>query len=389
MSVDRRFGIKTILMVSLLTAIGAAGAVAQTPVVQWTFDEAAGGTVDAVDTGAPPATTGVLGSTATRTTDTPGGGPGFSVDLTAPGPTSIVDGGNPIEVDTLAQFTLSTWVKVTSPTDYNEGGSGNVRLLAKQSGGLFDGFSWNMNAPRAPNVRSNNAFTTGLFVGGESAFAFSLAQMADGTPVDILDRGGEWFFLAVTYDGNAAVDNAKFYIGDELTPVMQLGDTVTIDAGPVFSTNTSNGGVADARFTVGLTDAAPMADTALTGYQDDVRVYDSVLDLEALGMVRLANLPEDVGLTGDYNDNGAVDAADYTVWRDTLGQTGEGLAADGSVNDLVDDDDYVVWKTNFGVTAVSSSGADAHAIVPEPTSLALLIVGMVATIVALRRAAVS
>jgi hypothetical protein len=31
-------------------------------------------------------------------------------------------------------------------------------------------------------------------------------------------------------------------------------------------------------------------------------------------------------LAGDYNHNGIVDAADYTVWRDTLGQTGAGLA---------------------------------------------------------------
>ncbi len=28
---------------------------------------------------------------------------------------------------------------------------------------------------------------------------------------------------------------------------------------------------------------------------------------------------------GDFNDNGVVDAADYVVWRDTLGNVGEGL----------------------------------------------------------------
>ena len=33
-------------------------------------------------------------------------------------------------------------------------------------------------------------------------------------------------------------------------------------------------------------------------------------------------------LSGDFNDDGIVDAADYTVWRDTLGQTGQDLAAD-------------------------------------------------------------
>src|SRR5262249_1443813 len=30
-------------------------------------------------------------------------------------------------------------------------------------------------------------------------------------------------------------------------------------------------------------------------------------------------------LPGDFNHNGAVDAADYAVWRDTLGQSGAGL----------------------------------------------------------------
>ena len=33
---------------------------------------------------------------------------------------------------------------------------------------------------------------------------------------------------------------------------------------------------------------------------------------------------------GDYNQNGFVDAADYAVWRTSIGQTGVGLAADGN-----------------------------------------------------------
>ena len=61
-------------------------------------------------------------------------------------------------------------------------------------------------------------------------------------------------------------------------------------------------------------------------------------------------------LPGDYNFNGTVDAADYSVWRDTLGSTTD-LRADGSGNGLVDEDDYTVWKTNFGHTLGSGSGA--------------------------------
>ena len=45
-------------------------------------------------------------------------------------------------------------------------------------------------------------------------------------------------------------------------------------------------------------------------------------------------------LAGDYNRSGTVDAADYAVWRRTLGQSGTELAADGNGNGFIDDADY-------------------------------------------------
>ena len=44
-----------------------------------------------------------------------------------------------------------------------------------------------------------------------------------------------------------------------------------------------------------------------------------------------------VGVPGDFNEDGQVDAADYTVWRDSSGQVGAGLAADGNRDLHVDD----------------------------------------------------
>jgi hypothetical protein len=81
-----------------------------------------------------------------------------------------------------------------------------------------------------------------------------------------------------------------------------------------------------------------------------------------------------VTLAGDYNRDGTVDEADYTVWRDTLGQMGAGLAADGNDNDQIDAGDYDVWKSHFGNTAGSGSGAIANVTVPEPAAAMLLIV---------------
>ncbi|MCO6044107.1 hypothetical protein NG895_09315 [Aeoliella sp. ICT_H6.2] len=66
------------------------------------------------------------------------------------------------------------------------------------------------------------------------------------------------------------------------------------------------------------------------------------------------------GLTGDYNEDGSVDLADYTVWRNTLGSTSN-LAADGDHNGVVDVGDYQLWKDNIGATAPQSTTAAALA----------------------------
>lgn len=79
-------------------------------------------------------------------------------------------------------------------------------------------------------------------------------------------------------------------------------------------------------------------------------------------------------LTGDYNQDGVVDAADYTVWRDTLGQTGltPGSGADGSEDGAVGPADYEVWRDNYGQAGAAPAARSAAA--PEPASAALLCV---------------
>lgn len=80
-------------------------------------------------------------------------------------------------------------------------------------------------------------------------------------------------------------------------------------------------------------------------------------------------------LVGDYNHNGTVDAADYVVWRDSLGQSGMGLAADGDDSEMIDAADYEIWKQHFGESA---SGGGSAAPVPEPTAAVALVLGVVA-----------
>ncbi len=83
-------------------------------------------------------------------------------------------------------------------------------------------------------------------------------------------------------------------------------------------------------------------------------------------------LPEPI--PGDYNRNGIVDAADYTIWRNTLGSTTD-LRANGNNTgasaNKIDQADYAFWKSRFGNVSGSGSGALS---VPEPATAMLLLI---------------
>jgi hypothetical protein len=70
-------------------------------------------------------------------------------------------------------------------------------------------------------------------------------------------------------------------------------------------------------------------------------------------------------LSGDFNGNGTVDAADYVVWRKTNGPQSN----------------YNLWRSNFGKPPGSSASAELAAAgsangVPEPATLVMLSTAM-------------
>lgn len=78
-----------------------------------------------------------------------------------------------------------------------------------------------------------------------------------------------------------------------------------------------------------------------------------------------------VTLAGDYNDDGFVNAADYTVWRNLSGATLD-PRADGDTNGVVNIADYNIWKANFGAVAgAGSAELMLGSSVPEPGAAAI------------------
>jgi autotransporter-associated beta strand protein len=71
-----------------------------------------------------------------------------------------------------------------------------------------------------------------------------------------------------------------------------------------------------------------------------------------------------MGLPGDHNLDGKVDAADYVLWRKDPNAYGG------------DPDGYNIWRANFGNPPGAGSNLDGGAAVPEPTASGIVLLAM-------------
>jgi fibronectin-binding autotransporter adhesin len=79
-----------------------------------------------------------------------------------------------------------------------------------------------------------------------------------------------------------------------------------------------------------------------------------------------------VGVPGDYNNNGIVDAGDYVIWRKLNGQAvALQNEVSGTTPGQVTQEDYNAWRARFGNPPGSGSSLGGTA-VPEPGSVMLM-----------------
>jgi glycoprotein endo-alpha-1,2-mannosidase len=106
-------------------------------------------------------------------------------------------------------------------------------------------------------------------------------------------------------------------------------------------------------------------DDSATGNQYTAgRYYDGYGNLY-LNLLRSATV-----LRGDYNGDGKIDGADYTVWKEAFGSQGPNLLADGNLDHVVDAADYTIWRDADSAVDTSSLGELS---VPEPGTMWLLL----------------
>ncbi|TWT36454.1 hypothetical protein KOR34_13600 [Posidoniimonas corsicana] len=176
----------------------------------------------------------------------------------------------------------------------------------------------------------------------QSEFDVSIDSYLVQSPTGVLDSGN-WSRLANTVGGWAASPGTSTRIGE-----------AHLEGATLLSANGGSLSLGSAVNAGSLTDESDLL------FQFSIAADGAVPGRSLVGGVLFGPAAIVPDLPGDFNSDGSVDAADYTVWRDGLGVTYQ-------------QSDYDVWRSNYGQTAASGLAAAAQA-APEPGVSGLLAV---------------
>jgi hypothetical protein len=262
------------------------------------------------------------------------------------------------------------------------GGTGHWDYLTNLN--LFHDYPWIAAGSNPNSWLYNTAYSDGFPEVPAPRSPDNAAHLADGNIFQVLDdpfvSGREYTLSAwVHYD----IDS---FIGDDFGLRLFDGTLGTFDGAEIFESqdylldvdffNDGNWHEVTLTFTAGATaDGKPIG------------IYlgpEAAANRLTVDDVTLTSIP--AILPGDYNDDNAVDAADYVVWR----------KHEGTMNTLPNDphggtigaDQYNTWRANFG--SASGGGAAGQPLfagaVPEPATC-LLVSAAAAGVLTLRRRA--
>lgn len=197
-------------------------------------------------------------------------------------------------------------------------------------------------------------------LGTTTTFAGNIVNGGDDTATSVTKVGAGTLTLTGTnsYTGDTSVEGGTLSINSAYLD--DLAD-VYLSTGAVFDLDFVGTDVIDSLFFDGLSQAVGTWGAVGSGATNTSSLFTGS------GILEVTTFVEQELLLGDYNENGVVDAADYTLWRDNLGTNN--VLANDAIGGTIGTAQYDQWKNNFGATAGAGSGAA----VPEPSTLAALI----------------
>lgn len=169
-------------------------------------------------------------------------------------------------------------------------------------------------------------------------------------------------FEAITADGGDQLVPGGLIARTSSSGFLHKHHLIIVDDGDGTTATTADEGiyVASLQFRIdGLEDSEPVFFVHRTPQASDLALDQAISYLDA-NYDRLIGL-----LPGDFNDDGFVNALDYSVWRDDAGAT-------------LTTDDYNAWVANYG----ASGSVVAATAVPEPSSIAgcLVLLGLIGSV---------
>jgi autotransporter-associated beta strand protein len=205
--------------------------------------------------------------------------------------------------------------------------------------------------------------TVAPLVGNESGYSLlaTAEEIKDGFgSVGIRKTGtGKWILSNDnTYSGETRVEAGTLIVNGVQSAVLNgvptTGGTTTVERGAILG---GGGTLAGALVNQGTVAPGASAGTMTVSgnYSQDSA---STLAIEIGGTTAgafdslnvLKSLTDTGAVEGDYNGDFVVNAADYSVWRDNLGEEFQLLNENPHADTpgTVDEEDYDFWKDNFG-----------------------------------------